>query len=234
MTAFLASVRDDAEAETAIAAGADILDLKDPSAGALGALSLAAARGLVARIAGRRPVSATVGDLPMRSEIIVPAVEAMGRTGVDIVKVGLFPGDGAVALIGALAPLAERGLRIVLVGFADCPLCPGWIEAAREAGITGVMLDTADKAGGALRACLSRREIADFVLAARYARLTVGLAGSLGLHDVEPLLALDPDVLGFRGALCHGGRAGRVDPDACSRLRRAIPCGTVEFTARVA
>ena len=38
MTLFLASVRDAAEAETALLANADIIDLKDPAQGALGAV----------------------------------------------------------------------------------------------------------------------------------------------------------------------------------------------------
>ena len=40
MTALLASVRSVAEAELALAGGADVIDLKDPSQGALGALPL--------------------------------------------------------------------------------------------------------------------------------------------------------------------------------------------------
>ena len=44
MTLFLASVRDVAEAETALLAGADIIDLKDPAQGALGAVDPATTR----------------------------------------------------------------------------------------------------------------------------------------------------------------------------------------------
>jgi dihydroneopterin aldolase len=65
MTLFLASVRDAAEAEMALACGADIIDLKDPSQGALGAVSLDAIASTVRCVAGRAPVSATIGDLPL-------------------------------------------------------------------------------------------------------------------------------------------------------------------------
>ena len=48
----------------------------------------------------------------------------------------------------------------------------------------------------------------------------VGLAGGLEAPDVPRLLPLEPDILGFRGALCAGDRArhgidaerGRRDP----------------------
>ena len=53
MTLFLASVRDVAEAEIALLAGADIVDLKDPAQGALGAVDPAYHQ--VHRGLGRRP-----------------------------------------------------------------------------------------------------------------------------------------------------------------------------------
>ena len=53
MTLFLASVRDMAEAETARLAHADIIDLKDPALGALGAVDLATTKRVVDLIAGR-------------------------------------------------------------------------------------------------------------------------------------------------------------------------------------
>jgi uncharacterized protein (UPF0264 family) len=51
-----------------------------------------------------------------------------------------------------------------------------------------------------------------------------GLAGSLRLDHVPALVALSPDVLGFRGGLCRKGeRAAAIDAAAVSALRRA--CG---------
>ena len=63
MTGLLASVMTVEEAEAALAGGADIIDLKDPRRGALGALPAPVIRDCVAAIAGRQPVSATVGPL---------------------------------------------------------------------------------------------------------------------------------------------------------------------------
>ncbi len=50
MTKMLASVTGTEEAETAIECNVDIIDLKDPKAGALGALPTAGIRALVAAI----------------------------------------------------------------------------------------------------------------------------------------------------------------------------------------
>ncbi|MGH6749891.1 MAG: (5-formylfuran-3-yl)methyl phosphate synthase, partial [Methyloceanibacter sp.] len=91
MTRFLASVRDVAEAETALAAGADIVDLKDPAKGALGALASDDIASCVAAIAGRAELSATVGDLEMDPATVLSAVRTTAATGVGYVKLGLFP-----------------------------------------------------------------------------------------------------------------------------------------------
>ena len=61
MTLMLASVTGPEEAETAIAGGADIIDLKDPARGALGAVEPEVVRRSVAAIGGRRLVSAVAG-----------------------------------------------------------------------------------------------------------------------------------------------------------------------------
>src|SRR6187431_1750780 len=81
MTLLLASVTGPDEAALVLAHGADIIDLKDASNGALGALAPDVVRATVAAIHGRRPVSAVTGNLPMEPEVIVAAVETMTRTG---------------------------------------------------------------------------------------------------------------------------------------------------------
>jgi dihydroneopterin aldolase len=223
MTLFLASVRDAGEAETAMTAGADIIDLKDPQSGALGALDLKTSASCVRSIAGRAPVSATVGDLPLDGETIRDAVLATAASGVDYVKLGLFPGGDARACHRLLE--AERSrVRLILVLFADAlPDFDAVGEAARI-GAAGVMLDTAGKSGGSLLDHLSLDTLARFVAAAKGEGLTVGLAGSLKENHVPQLLALGPDLLGFRSALCRGGvRAQSLDPLACAAIRALIP-----------
>lgn len=225
MTGVLASVTSAAEAELVLAAGADIIDLKNPSRGALGALADQTIRDIVAAIGGRLPVSATIGDLPMSPPPIAAAVDRIGGLGVDIVKVGLFPGgdrDGCLAELGAAA---ARGLRLVLVIFADQQPDFTLIARARDLGLTGVMLDTADKAAGGLRAHLSGAQLAAFVSRAKTAGLLTGLAGSLAEADIPALLPLAPDYLGFRGALCRGGRTAALDAARVRAVCAAVRAG---------
>ena len=111
MTRFLVSVRDVAETETALAAGADIIDLKDPAKGALGALDPAAIASCVTRIAGRAEVSATVGDLPMRAATIRGAVRKIAALGVDHVKLGLLSRRGRRAVFESSSPSRRSACR---------------------------------------------------------------------------------------------------------------------------
>lgn len=226
MTALLASVMSAEEAELAVQAAVDIVDLKDPRFGALGALAPAEVRKAVQRVAGSRPVSATIGDLEMRPEIVAEAVQRTGALGVDFVKIGLFPGGDPEACIAALADDVAKGLRLVAVLFADRTPDFGFVECLAAHGFVGVMLDTAGKAGGGLRRHLSEADLAAFVARARGAGLFSGLAGSLALSDIPPLLGLGADYLGFRGALTAGGRDAALDPAALAAVRRAIPASS--------
>jgi len=222
MALFLASVRDPAEAEMTLVAGADIIDVKDPAQGALGAVDRETGMAIVSAVAGRRPVSATIGDVPMEPERILSAVEDRVTLGVEFVKIGLFPGGDPRACLATLRPLAER-TPLVLVLFADAMPAFDAVAAAAAIGARGVMLDTADKSFGSLRTHLGARDLSAFIASAKAHGLLVGLAGSLARDDVAPLLALRPDLLGFRGALCQGSRNAALDKDATAAIRALIP-----------
>ncbi|MDX1604751.1 MAG: (5-formylfuran-3-yl)methyl phosphate synthase [Candidatus Competibacterales bacterium] len=224
MTALLASVVSAEEAGLARAAGVDLIDFKDPAAGALGALPPEVIRS--ARAGLTVATSATAGDLPCRAEDWIPAVRTMAATGVDYVKLGLFPGSDPAAALAALGPLSAAGVQVVVVLFADRDPDFGWLGPIRDAGCAGAMLDTAGKTGGRLLDHLDEAALGRFVHRARTLGLLSGLAGSLALADIPRLLPLAPDYLGFRGALCRGGRDGVLDPAALARVRAAIPAAT--------
>jgi dihydroneopterin aldolase len=225
MTRFLASVSSIEEAEVVLDQGADIVDLKAPADGVLGALPSEVMRGVVDHVAGRRPVSAATGDLFPDPDIVRLAVRESRAAGVDIVKVGLFEQTGRSELLRALGQEARGGTTIVAVLFADREgdLCADLGEIARQ-GLYGVMLDTCQKSGRGLRVYRDDAELGLFVRRARSLGLRAGLAGSLVVDDIAALLPLAPDYLGFRGALCAGGRrVGSVDPGAVRAIRTRIP-----------
>ncbi|MEJ2644286.1 MAG: (5-formylfuran-3-yl)methyl phosphate synthase [Gammaproteobacteria bacterium] len=224
MTALLASVSSTLEAVTAMEAGVDVIDLKNPAAGALGAVSDTMAREVVARVDGRVPVSATVGDLPLLPPRVVRAVAEKAATGVDYVKLGLFGDGDMTGTLSALQPIAGSTVKLVAVLFADRGVDLDLLPAIAEADFAGAMLDTADKRAGGLRRHANNRLLHSFVNRCRDLGLLCGLAGSLGTADIAPLLEVAPDLLGFRGALCRRGqRTEGLDARAVASIRSLIP-----------
>lgn len=223
MTGWLASVTDADEARQVLAAGADIVDAKNPRAGALGALPLDTVRALVNAVGGQAPVSATVGDFPnMEPHAVARAVDMMAATGVDFVKIGLFPAPALHDCLAALAPLCSQH-RLVAVLFADRNPDIGLADRLAEYGFAGIMLDTLDKSAGGLLRHQSVPRLTRFVDHARQLRLVSGLAGSLRVTDIPILAPLGADYLGFRGALCRNhARTQSLDTEAMLAVSDAI------------
>ena len=217
---ILVSVRSVEEALLAVAGGADFIDLKEPGAGALGGLPIATIRAIVdalRRHAGGRPVSATIGDVPMHEALrIAQCVEAVGGCGVDYVKVGIERVPQARAVLDLLA---ASGLPVVPVFIADQGLDPDHVAHACALRFPAVMADTADKRAGSLFDALPIDQLQRFVSMVREAGALVGLAGALRIAH-EPLLrALAPDFAGFRTAVCVADRNSALDPQ---RLRELV------------
>lgn len=222
---MLASVRTVDEARVAAAAGADLIDCKDPERGALGALPAAIIGEIVETVSGRVPVSATIGDEGAALACVAEAVAATAKSGVDIVKVGIAADPDAPLVIAAAGVAMPRGAGQGLVGvlFADLGFSLALVDACRAAGFSGVMLDTSAKKGGNLFSHTDAGGLRAFVGHARAVGLWCGLAGGLSVRDVAAASALEPDILGFRGGLCASGdRRLGLDAEAVQAVRRAL------------
>lgn len=220
MTAMLASVNCLQEALLVESLNVDIVDLKQPALGALGALEIASVMEIVNGLQPSTRISATIGDLPMQVEQVLPAAQAMAATGVDYVKIGFFPGGDWSACIDALQTVSQQGHDLVAVLFADTQPDLNVLYRLQAAGFYGVMLDTMNKQAGSLTQLMTIDELQAFVELARRLNLLSGLAGSLRIKDVADLLVLQPDYLGFRGALCDQHcRTATLDAEQITRLR---------------
>lgn len=223
MTGMLASVTNLSEACLVLRAGTDIIDLKQPSNGALGALDTNQVANIRAKIDRQNPISATIGDLPMVPETIVEAVLNMAATGVDYIKIGFFPGGQWGLTIEALATTATDQNDLIAVVFADTTIQVDWIDHLADAGFRGVMIDTMDKSKGSLTEICPKEIIESFVAKSKDRGLLCGLAGSLKKVDIPTLLPMMPDYLGFRGALCVGShRTNKLDETAIHTIRALI------------
>ena len=137
---LLVSVVDAGEARTAAAAGADIVDVKNPDEGSLGAPSPAVIAAVRAAVPAELPVSAAIGDMPNLPGTAALAALGAARSGAAFVKVGLWgvaTEDEAVALLRAVRD-AVPGTAVVAAAYADARRvafdgAPGAADAQRVA-----------------------------------------------------------------------------------------------------
>jgi uncharacterized protein (UPF0264 family) len=253
---LLVSVADLDEVPAALAGGADVVDLKAPPDGSLGAPEPALLEAVAAslrRAAGRpgagRRLSVALGDASLPPAGPGPgtyalAARACALAGADYVKIGLRGEmtDGAAAGLVAALARAVRAVsprtRVIAAGFADASEAGGvgperLVPIAVAGGADGLLVDTARKDGRRLLDWLAPDALARLAAAARRRGLLVGLAGSLRVDDLPVVAAAGPDLVGVRGAACAGGRRdGRVDAGRVARLRAALARGGVPSAAR--
>jgi uncharacterized protein (UPF0264 family) len=208
-----------AEARLAARHGADLIDCKEPSQGALGGLAPATIRSIVQVLRGDAvtlPISATIGDVPMdQAEHIVQRVAVVADCGVDYVKVGIARQAGARAVLDALA---RSGVAVVPVFIADDGIDDVLLMHALRLSFPAVMLDSADKTRGSLFEWLPMADIVRFVTRVRAAGAMAGLAGALRRADVDALASAAPSIAGFRSAVCAQRRDGALDATRLSAL----------------
>jgi uncharacterized protein (UPF0264 family) len=227
---LLVSVATADDARAAVEGGADLVDAKDPEKGALGAVTPARFAEIAGAVRGARPLTAALGDLHDAADttaLTTLAVQAAGA-GATLVKIGLH-GTCDAGAATRLATAVVRGLGtspcgVVLVAYADAPpesslLLDALIDVAATCGARGVLLDTMDKSGGSLFDVLTDRQVNTWVAAAHARGLIAALAGKLTTDGVSRAANAGADIAGVRGAVCVGGRAGRVSSDLVRSLR---------------
>jgi uncharacterized protein (UPF0264 family) len=233
---LLVSVARAEELPAALAGGARVLDVKDPARGSLGTACPEIVRLARAMAPSGVAVSAALGDRLPRGRGEADALGTLGlelaRAGASFLKIGLAGAEGLArtgrALFELRARLAGAGVNaaVVAVAFAD-DLAPGAIRPAdlpalaAGVGLAGAMLDTLAK-GRSILDLMSEPALRDWIAAVRGAGLLCGLAGSLTLEHLSRAAALGPDVVGVRGAVCEGGRTGRLSEELVRRAACAV------------
>ena len=210
---LLISPLNEKEASEAIAGGADIIDVKNPQEGALGANF----PWVIKRIREITPknvkVSCTLGEVPNLPGSVSLAALGAASLGIDYIKVGLYgfkTSKEAVFLLQNVNKAAKEcnpKIKVVAVGYADAErmgaLDPLLIpEIASLAQVDLAMIDTAVKDGKNLFHFLSLKQLEKFVDAAHKLGLEAALAGSLRKQDLPMVYGLGADVAGLRGAAC--------------------------------
>jgi uncharacterized protein (UPF0264 family) len=206
-----------AEAIAVYEGGADIIDVKNVNEGSLGAQFPWVVKEIVDHFDGTGILcSATLGDLPFKPGTGALAAYGVAHCGVGYVKAGLHGArteEECFQMMSAIARAARSvnpDILVVASGYADYRKFGGLtpcdlINGAARAKCDLVMVDTAIKGPGcSLLDNMSLGEVTDFCGGAHEKGMRVALAGSVNAECVAKVAVARPDIVGVRGAVCHG------------------------------
>lgn len=234
MTRLLVSARNLAEARLALECGVDLIDLKEPTRGALGPVDADEAARVVDFIAGRVPVSVALGELAdfidgSNSNVGLAPSLAVSRR-VEFAKLGLarcasrpdWPSEWrrwTESLPTATSPVAV----IYADGAAvDAPPAEAILEVAGAAKCRAVLVDTAIKDGRTLLDHWSLSKLRQFTARLRAIGAMSVVGGSLNIDTIPQVAACGVDYIAVRGAVCEGPRTGTLCPMKLAALRKLL------------
>ena len=199
MLKILASIQNISEAKILINSEIDIIDLKDPSKGALGKLNISDIEDIINFINKKKLTSSTIGDLPNNKKLISKSVDELSILNIDFIKIGVYKRS----YINTLAEI-NSCKKLIAVFFADLFLPKEKdLLFLKESGFSGVMIDTSNKKLGNLFDHASFSEINNFISNAKKLNLLTGIAGSINESHINQITKINPNYMGFRGALCE-------------------------------
>ena len=235
---LLVSVRDAQEARLCLRHGVDILDLKEPTAGALGLVSDAViyqvqhlARQVVAE--DRPKLSFALGELvdwnSQRYPRLLDRFSCDQIADMSFVKIGLAGAqqldDWQTVWCELFADMPES-IQPVVVGYLDrlpeavrgrtaevdvrCPDIEQLIEFAKDRPqVTTILLDTCDKDNN-LFASVDDKRLQKIIATADQAGLDCVVAGSVEIDSMPRVIKAGATLVGVRGAVCDGDRSGEL------------------------
>ncbi len=231
-TRLLVSPRDVEEAKAAASGGADIIDVKNPNEGSLGANFPWQIMEIMNVLPEGIEISAAIGDLDFKPGTASLAAYGLSNLDVDYVKAGLLgvanEPQARVMAEHLVRAVKNSGCKLVIAGYAEFAILGSVSpyvlpEIARTTGAHGVMIDTARKDGVSLLRHQGIDRLKEFVEKAHSDGLFAALAGSLGMEDVKRLKSIGPDIIGVRSLVCDGDRiSGRISPEKVRLVKKLI------------
>ncbi len=237
---ILVSAQNSVDVDRILEEPSDILDLKNPLEGSLGAPSITLVDLVRKKIqnfnshSNRKVLfSVAIGDFPYMPGSAGMAAYGVAHLTPDFIKIGLFgpkTKEEGILLTKSVVEsvhVVNPSIKIVIVGYADQKKINSSVdpmllpEIAHKGGADIVMLDTKVKNGISLFEHLTIQEIEQFVKKGRNLDLSVALAGSLNRQNLPALLDLHPDIIGVRSMVCKNFDRihGQIEPYLISELK---------------
>jgi uncharacterized protein (UPF0264 family) len=223
------------EALAAMEGGADIIDIKNPAEGPLGAPTPTMIEDVCTVLEKGKYFSIALGEFSGKSGAAALAALGSAYFNPDFVKIAFLPHHSSKEIRETLLTIKQslqvrkhKTISLVAVAYADMLGDAPWdlnefVRNAGEGGANGCLVDTWHKKNKSLLEYLSINNIESFVARCHQEKLFCGLAGSLSFSDVMRLCSLKPDILGVRSAVCGGDRLrGTVCPQSVQALKGQI------------
>lgn len=207
---LLISVLNLEEARKALNGGCDIIDVKNPAEGSLGANHPKIIREIVRYVNRRVEVSSTIGDLPNLPGTSSLAGLGAASLGVDYVKAGLYgvkEYDDALKMAKWISTAIKEyysNTKLIICGYGDAEIVgsinPKYIpKIAYESNADGILIDIKTKSENVnIFNFLSKETIANIAEESHNYGLTFALAGGLNIDHVDLLRELKVDIMGVR------------------------------------
>src|SRR5690349_16743378 len=227
-TGLLVSVRSADEVAAALSGGADLIDVKEPSKGALAPAEAEVVAAVVSAVKGKVPVSAALGEW---SPNAITDAHWHLELKLNYVKWGLA---GYTATPGWGEDLLDTrrelpvGMEMVAVAYADWERAKSVPPAevakfAKRFRFKAFLLDTWGKDGKTLFDFMTAAEVAELVEGLKRVYTTVAVGGSLRPEHAKQLKSAEPHYFAVRSSACAGGkRDGVIDAARVKKWKEAI------------
>ena len=212
---------------------ADIIDVKRPAEGSLGANFPWIIRD-IKKLVGTKLVSAAIGDFDAKPGMASLAAYGAACAGSDFIKIGLMLNDvnQATELIKNVVQAVKDPFpskKVVIAAYSDYSRL-GTISPQTMAPIAAeccadfAMIDTGIKDGKSTFEYMNKDVLLDFTDNNRSLGLGTALAGSLKFEDIPILKEINPDIIGVRGMVCGGDRSAMINPELVSKAIQMVRC----------
>ena len=208
--------------------GADIIDVKNPREGSLGANFPWVIQEIRSHV--KKPLSATIGDFNYKPGTASLAALGAAAAGAQYIKVGLYDIHTDTEALDVMSSVVksvkafDKNCIVVASGYSDHARI-GSIDplrlppVAKKAGIDVIMVDTGVKDGKSTFDFMDHKTLGKFIVSAHDNGLQCALAGSIKFKDIEPLQELKPDIIGVRGLVCGGNRNDGIRAELVTQLK---------------
>jgi Uncharacterized protein conserved in archaea len=175
--------------------------------------------------------SIALGDLPSIPGSVAMAVKGCAQLEPDYTKIGL-KGPETVrqaqkVLEASVRAASDSRTSVIAAAYADHGRSNSIkpeeaLEAAREAGCDGIMIDTLNKGSANIFEAMSEERLQAFAQRCSEEGLFSAIAGSVRISHADKIDSIEPDAVGVRGAVCSGERTSTMDKNKVKKFVNTI------------